>query len=62
MRAPLIWYPEAKPKGKHSRRHTKTHSDNPEIAIDKVEKAVAKRLRKAERNKQLWAQHVFLLK
>lgn len=51
MKISLIWYPEVKPKGKHAQNHTKIHSDVPEIAIMKVEKAVAKRLRKQERNK-----------
>ena len=53
MAHPLLWYPEVKPKGKHSQKHTKTRSDNPEIAILKVEKAIAKRLRKAEKNIKL---------
>ena len=53
MKLPLIWFPEQKPKGKHASSHAKTRSDNPEIAIQKVEAAVAKRLRRQERNKKL---------
>ena len=53
MRIPLLWFPEVKPKGKHASNQVKHRSDNPEIAIMKVEKAVEKRLRKQERNKKL---------
>lgn len=53
MRIPLLWFPEVKPKGKQATKHAKTRSDNPEIAIAKVEAAVAKRLRRQERNKNV---------
>ena len=53
MRIPLLWFPEAKPKGKQASKHSKIRSDNPEIAIAKVEAAVAKRLRRQERNKNV---------
>ena len=38
------------PKGRHADKHTKIRSDIPEIAIAKVEKAVAKRLKRWARD------------
>ena len=53
MRRVFIQVPEP-PKGKHAGGgHTKTRSEKPEIAITKVERAVAKRLRRQERNAKL---------
>lgn len=40
-------------KGKHAEKHTKIRSNIPEFAIAKVEKAVAKRLRKWKRDLNL---------
>lgn len=47
---PNAYYP---PRGKHAEKQTKSRSDNPAIAIAKVEKAVQKRLRKCQKNLKL---------
>ena len=41
--------PQYQTFGKHAHRSNKTRSDDPETAIDKVTKAVNKRLRKNKR-------------
>ena len=41
------------PKGKHAEKHTKIRSEIPEFAIAKVEKAIAKRLRRWTRDTKL---------